>query len=151
ISCAMLATSQVNCVYAIVQCTALLLQVSGVLALPNQHAVHARVQQLQPAQCDLVISRALASLKDFASLGGRHVRNEGTLVALKGKVPQDEIEALHQRGDWRVEDIQALQVPRLDAHRCLIGVRRSQGTLWTPLRPVLAGPAYSAVPTRKAG
>lgn len=120
---------QVTCVDAVEKKTAFVRQVSGVLALPNLHAVHARVEQLQPAQCDLVISRAFASLKDFASLAGRHVRNDGTLVAMKGKVPQDEIEALHQQGDWRVEDIQALQVPRLDAQRCLIWMRRSQGTL----------------------
>jgi len=120
---------QVGCVDAVEKKMAFVRQMSGVLTLPNLRALHARVEDLPPAGCDIVISRAFASLNDFASLAGRHVRNDGTLVAMKGKVPEDEIQALHQQGAWRVEDIQALQVPELDAQRCLIWMRRSQGTL----------------------
>lgn len=120
---------QVSCVDAVEKKMAFVRQMSGVLSLPNLRAVHARVEDLAPAQCDIVISRAFASLNDFATLAGRHVRNDGTLVAMKGKVPDDEIHALHEQGEWQVEDIQALQVPQLQAQRCLIRMRRSQGTL----------------------
>jgi len=120
---------QVGCVDAVEKKMAFVRQMSGVLALPNLRALHARVETLPPAGCGIVISRAFASLNDFASLAGRHVRNDGTLVAMKGKVPEDEIQALHQQGEWQVQDIQALQVPALDAQRCLIWMRRSQGTL----------------------
>ncbi|MCD0501557.1 16S rRNA (guanine(527)-N(7))-methyltransferase RsmG [Bordetella petrii] len=120
---------QVNCVDAVEKKMAFVRQMSGALSLPNLRALHARVEDLPPADSDVVISRAFASLKDFAALAGRHVRNDGTLVAMKGKVPQDEIQALHEQGEWQVHDIQALQVPTLDAQRCLIWMRRSQGTL----------------------
>jgi len=122
-------TWQISCVDAVEKKMAFVRQMSGVLALPNLRALHARVEELPPAGCDVVISRAFASLNDFASLAGRHVRNDGTLVAMKGKVPEDEIQTLHQQGEWQVQEIQALQVPALDAQRCLIWMRRSQGTL----------------------
>ena len=97
--------------------------------LPNLQAAHTRIEQLEPAQCDVVISRAFASLQDFAKLAGRHVREGGTLVAMKGKVPDDEIQALQQHGHWTVERIEPLVVPALDAQRCLIWMRRSQGNI----------------------
>lgn len=46
---------------------------------------------------------------------------------MKGKVPAEEIEGLPAA--WQVERIEPLQVPELDAERCLIWMRRSQGTL----------------------
>ena len=80
---------QVSCVDAVEKKTAFVRQMSGVLGLPNLQARHARIEQLAPAQCDAVISRAFASLDDFAALAGRHVRGGGTLVAMKGKTPDD--------------------------------------------------------------
>ena len=120
---------QVCCIDAVEKKTAFVRQISGVLQLSNLQAQHTRIEQQEPAQCDAVISRAFASLDDFAMLAGAHVRNGGTLVAMKGKVPDDEIQALHARGHWQLERIQALTVPDLDAQRCLIWMRRSQGTL----------------------
>lgn len=120
---------QVSCIDAVEKKTAFVRQMSGVLDLPNLQAHHARVEQLAPAQCDAVISRAFASLDDFATLAGRHVRDGGTLVAMKGKTPEDEILDLHARDEWRVERIEPLTVPDLDAQRCLVWMSRSLGTL----------------------
>lgn len=119
----------VSCVDAVEKKTAFVQQMAGVLMLPNLHAMHARIERVAPAECDIVISRAFASLPDFANWAGRHVRADGALVAMKGKVPQEEIEALQTQGAWQVERIQPLTVPDLDAERCLIWMRRSQGTL----------------------
>ena len=119
----------VTCIDAVEKKTAFVRQMSGALALPNLQARHARIETLEPAGCNIVTSRAFASLEDFAMLAGRHVDNDGTLVAMKGKVPDDEIQALHARGEWQVDHIQPLQVPELQAERCLIWMRRSQGTL----------------------
>lgn len=119
---------QVACIDAVEKKTAFVRQMCGVLSLPNLKAVHARVEQLDPAGCDVVISRAFASLEDFARLAGRHVHNDGTLVAMKGKVPDDEIVQLHAQGDWRVDKIEPLAVPELDAQRCLIWMRRNAGS-----------------------
>jgi len=117
----------VACVDAVEKKMAFVRQVSGVLQLPNLAAIHARVEQLDPAHADIVTSRAFASLLDFATLAGRHVRSGGTLVALKGKVPDDEIEQLHAAGQWQVDRIEPLAVPELDAQRCLIWMRRNAG------------------------
>ncbi|MEB6663040.1 16S rRNA (guanine(527)-N(7))-methyltransferase RsmG [Achromobacter ruhlandii] len=119
----------VTCIDAVEKKTAFVRQMSGALTLPNLQARHARIETLEPAGCNIVTSRAFASLEDFAMLAGRHVGNDGTLVAMKGKVPDDEIQALHARGEWQVDHIQPLQVPELQAERCLIWMRRSQGTL----------------------
>lgn len=119
----------VTCVDAVEKKMAFVRQMSGALSLPNLSATHARVEDIAPAQCDIVTSRAFASLIDFATLAGRHVSDSGTLVAMKGKVPEQEIHALQQQGEWHVEDIQTLRVPQLEAQRCLIWMRRSQGTL----------------------
>lgn len=119
----------VSCVDAVEKKTAFVQQMAGVLMLPNLHAMHARIERVAPADCDLVISRAFAALPDFANWAGRHVRTDGSLVAMKGKVPHEEIEALQAQGDWQVTRVQPLTVPDLDAERCLIWMRRSQGTL----------------------
>jgi 16S rRNA (guanine527-N7)-methyltransferase len=122
----------VTCIDAVEKKTAFIRQVAGALALSNLSALHARVEQLAPAGCDVVTSRAFAALDEFARLAGQHVAPDGTLVALKGKVPDDEIERLHAAGEWRVERIQLIDVPDLDAQRCLVWMRRhgarSQGT-----------------------
>ncbi|MFC4279090.1 16S rRNA (guanine(527)-N(7))-methyltransferase RsmG [Achromobacter aloeverae] len=123
---------RISCVDAVEKKTAFVRQMSGVLGLSNLQAVHARVEQLEPAACDVVTSRAFASLRDFADLAGRHVADDGTLVALKGKKPDDEIGELQLQGAWRIEDIQPIAVPELDAQRCLIWMRRASGSLGTP-------------------
>lgn len=120
---------EITCVDAVEKKTAFVQQMAGALMLPNLYAMHARIERVAPADCDVVISRAFASLHDFANWAGRHVRPGGALVAMKGKVPGDEIEALQAPGAWQVERIQSLEVPELDAERCLIWIRRSQGNL----------------------
>ncbi|WP_454692609.1 16S rRNA (guanine(527)-N(7))-methyltransferase RsmG [Achromobacter aloeverae] len=123
---------RIACVDAVEKKTAFIRQMTGVLGLSNLQALHARVEQLEPAGCDVVTSRAFASLRDFADLAGRHVADGGTLVALKGKRPDDEIDELQSQGAWRVENIQPITVPDLDAQRCLIWMRRASGSLGTP-------------------
>jgi 16S rRNA (guanine527-N7)-methyltransferase len=123
---------RVACVDAVEKKTAFIRQAAGALALPNLAALHSRVEQLPAAGCDVVTSRAFASLDDFARLAGQHVAPGGTLLALKGKVPDDEITRLHAAGEWQVARIDAVSVPELDAQRCLIWMRRDgthrQGT-----------------------
>ncbi|MBF6617225.1 MAG: 16S rRNA (guanine(527)-N(7))-methyltransferase RsmG [Candidimonas sp.] len=119
---------QVRCVDAVEKKVAFMRQVASVLRLSNVQALHARVEQLEPLQADLVVSRAFASLADFARLAGRHVGPGGTLLAMKGREPVDEVRALHEETEWRVDHIQALAVPELDAQRCLVWMSR-QGNL----------------------
>jgi len=115
---------QITCVDAVDKKMAFVRQMSGALGLSNLQARHARIESLEPAACDAVISRAFASLADFAAWSGRHVREGGNLVAMKGKTPDAEIDALHAQGEWQVQQIEPLCVPELDAQRCLIWMRR---------------------------
>jgi 16S rRNA (guanine527-N7)-methyltransferase len=117
----------VTCIDAVEKKTAFVRQMSGALGLPNLSTIHRRVEELPPAECQVVISRAFASLDDFATLAGRHVAADGTLVAMKGKLPDDEIAVLHSHDGWRVDKIEPLSVPELGAQRCLIWMRRDTG------------------------
>ncbi|MFW7340731.1 16S rRNA (guanine(527)-N(7))-methyltransferase RsmG [Pollutimonas sp. H1-120] len=117
-----------RCVDAVEKKMAFVRQISGALHLPNLQAVHQRVETLAPYDADIVVSRAFASLVDFASLAGRHVAKDGCLLAMKGREPVEEIDALHRQTDWRVSRIQSLLVPELNAQRCLVWMSQ-QGTL----------------------
>lgn len=111
---------QISCVDAVEKKTSFVRQVAGVLRLPNLQAVHARVETVPPAQCDVVVSRAFASLADFAALAGRHVRDGGTLAAMKGRAPDAELEELGAASGWQLQQTLPLVVPGLDAQRCLL-------------------------------
>ena len=108
----------VTCVDAVAKKAAFIRQVAGALSLPNLHAVHGRVEQLRVAPFDLVTSRAFASLADFTALTRRHLAPGGVWMAMKGRAPDDEIAALPP--DLGVFHVEPLQVPGLDAQRCLI-------------------------------
>lgn len=114
----------VCCVDAVEKKTAFVTQASGVLKLANLRARHARVEQMDEAGCDLVVSRAFASLQDFSRLAGRHVRDGGVLLAMKGREPLDETPPLEQDDQWRIASIEPLTVPELQAQRCLVWMRR---------------------------
>jgi len=114
----------VHCVDAVEKKMAFVRQMSGVLGLPNLKAIHQRVEALQPLQADIVVSRAFASLLDFATLAGGHVRSGGWLVAMKGKQPDEEITILNAQTEWKVQSVQQLEVPLLQAQRCLVWISR---------------------------
>jgi 16S rRNA (guanine527-N7)-methyltransferase len=112
---------QVCCVDAVGKKVAFIRQVAGVLRLGNLSAVHGRVQDLRAPPFDLVISRAFATLDKFVQLTAGAARPGGRWVAMKGRVPDDEINALPDRVE--VFHVEHLQVPGLDAQRCLIWMR----------------------------
>jgi len=120
---------QICCIDAVEKKTAFVRQMAAVLALPNLTAQHARVESCPPQQCDAVISRAFASLVDFATLASRHAATHAPLVAMKGQQPDEEIRALHENAHadnpWYAADIEPLTVPELHAERCLVWLRRA--------------------------
>jgi 16S rRNA (guanine527-N7)-methyltransferase len=71
-----------------------------------------------------VTSRAFATLEDFATLAGERVEKSGVLLAMKGKVPHDEIKILEEKTEWRVDRIELLEVPKLSAQRCLVWMKQ---------------------------
>ena len=111
----------VTCVDAVGKKAAFVRQVAGSLPLTNLHAEHARIEQLSTRSFDLITSRAFASLADFVMLSRKHLAPGGAWMAMKGRVPQDEIAALPA---WvQVFHVKHLHVPGLDAQRCLVWMR----------------------------
>jgi 16S rRNA (guanine527-N7)-methyltransferase len=82
------------------------------------------VELLEDGPYDVVISRAFASLKDFAILAGNQVTKNGMLLAMKGKKPDDEIRELNETTAWYAESTEKLSVPQLSAQRCLVWLKR---------------------------
>lgn len=92
-----------------------------VLNLPNVEVVQARAEAYRPARpFDAVIARALGSLADFVRVAGHLAGRGGRLLAMKGKAPEAEIEALPS--GWRVIAVHPVAVPGLDAERCLVEI-----------------------------
>ena len=112
---------QVTCVDAVAKKVSFVRQVALELALPNLAAEHARVEQMPPWGADAVVSRAFASLADFCAGTARHLAPGGCWIAMKGRVPEDEIAVLP--AGVEVFHVEPLQVPGLAAQRCLVWMR----------------------------
>lgn len=89
------------------------------LKLENLAVACERVERYHPqAKFDAVVSRAFAELSDFVQ-GARHlVSPEGTLLAMKGVHPFEEIARLP--AGCRLDQVVELSVPTLEAKRHLV-------------------------------
>lgn len=104
--------------------TAFLQQAVIELQLTNVTVVCERVENYETNQTfSVVISRAFADLPAFAALAGAHVAAGGTLLAMKGVAPLDEIAKL-QMG-FTLSSIKPLSVPGLEAERHLIFMNKA--------------------------
>ena len=113
----------VTCVDAVAKKTAFIQQVAGALSLRNLQAQHARVEKIAKPH-DVIVSRAFASLPDFVSWTLAALAPDGIWMAMKGKYPADEIAELPSSVEkFHVEQ---LQVPGLNAERCLVWMRPKQ-------------------------
>jgi len=123
---AMLPAWDVTCVDAVGKKMAFVRQVAGALPLPNLHAEHCRIEALKAPPFDVVTSRAFASLADFTALTRGLLAPGGVWMAMKGRVPDDEIVALP--ADVEVFHVEHLIVQGLDAQRCLVWMRPRAAT-----------------------
>lgn len=114
---------QVTCVDTVGKKAAFIRQVGAELKLANLRSEHARVELLI-GQFDVITSRAFASLPDFVGLTNKLLAPEGVWMAMKGKMPDDEVGALS--GGVSVFHVEQLQVPNLDAQRCVVWLRSNQ-------------------------
>jgi 16S rRNA (guanine527-N7)-methyltransferase len=100
---------------------AFLTQVKLELRLANVDCVHARVEALRPvAPFDVVVARAFASLSELVRLTRHLLAPTGFWFAMKGALPEAELEELGSVPQVRVIATVKLRVPRLDAERHLI-------------------------------
>lgn len=110
----------ITCVDTVEKKIAFIRHVAGTLKLTNLNAKHTRIENLDPAEADLVISRAFASLDDFVTLAGKHIKKDGRLLGMKGKFPDQEITTIIDKDEWSVTHTERLDVPELRAERCLV-------------------------------
>jgi 16S rRNA (guanine527-N7)-methyltransferase len=102
---------------------AFLLQASVELHLGNVHPRHARLENLDCPPQDLVISRAFASLVDFVRLTEHLLAQDGRWIAMKGKLPIEELEQLPAH--IRCERTVRIEVPHLNEERHLLILARA--------------------------
>lgn len=117
----------VTCVDTVAKKAAFIQQVAASLRLPNLRGLHARVETLNgmsgPAY-DVVAARAFASLLDFTRWSREALTERGIWMAMKGKHPGDELQTLSSEGGGvDVFHVEQLQVPGLDAERCIVWMR----------------------------
>jgi 16S rRNA (guanine527-N7)-methyltransferase len=110
----------VRCVDTVAKKAAFVQQVAVSLKLPNLRGLHARVETLtDPYQ--VICARAFASLPDFVTWSRSALAEGGVWMAMKGKHPHDEIDALP--ADVKVFHVEPLTVPGLDVERCMVWMR----------------------------
>jgi len=111
---------QVTCLDAVAKKVAFIQQAAASLKLSNLTGLHARIETVtQPF--DIMSSRAFASLADFVNGSYKALAAEGVWMAMKGKTPEEELAALPEIA--KVFHVEQLQVPGLDAQRCLVWMR----------------------------
>ena len=111
---------RVDCVDTVAKKAAFVQQAAASLRLGNLRGLHARVESLTgPYQ--VVASRAFASLADFTSWSRAALAEEGVWMALKGKLPTEEIAALP--AGIAVFHVEQLVVPGLEAERCIVWMK----------------------------
>lgn len=89
-------------------------QAIALLRLTNIRALHARVEQIKNQCFDVITSRAFASLSDMVRLTAPLLSENGIWLAMKGKHPQDEIDALPE--NVAVEEIIGIEKLNFDRH-----------------------------------
>lgn len=111
----------VDCIDTVAKKAAFIQQVAATLGLPNLRGVHGRVEQVDEAY-DVISSRAFASLVDFVSLSRQALGPDGVWLAMKGKYPVAEVAELPR--DVELFHVEQLEVPGLEAERCVLWLRR---------------------------
>ena len=112
----------VSCVDTVAKKAAFIQQAAVSLRLRNLHGIHARVESLTGPYA-VVSCRAFASLPDFTHWSRPALAAGGVWFAMKGKHPAEEMAALP--ADVQVFHVEQLQVPALDAERCIVWMRQA--------------------------
>lgn len=91
------------------------------LDIRNARALAARAESFVGRNFDIVILRAVGSLDEVLHNTGRLVAPHGRVLAMKGRLPEEELRAVPR--PWRAE-VAKLLVPGLDAERHLVSLLR---------------------------
>lgn len=93
------------------------------LGLGNVEGVHGRVESVT-RMFDTVVARAFAPLPELVAEVAHLCGPETRVLAMKGKWPQQEIDALS--AGWQHGESHTLSVPGLDEARCVVVLRHSR-------------------------
>lgn len=114
---------QVHLIDTVKKKTAFLTQVKAELGLEKVTVHSGHVEKLASENMfDVITSRAFAELIDFVNLSGHLLEQDGNMIALKGKKPDEEIQRLPLA--WRVEKVEPLSVPGMQADRHLVWIKK---------------------------
>ena len=115
---------QVHLIDTVKKKTAFLTQVKVELGLEKVSVHSGHVEKLAIENMfDVITSRAFAELIDFVNLSGHLLEQDGSMIALKGKKPDEEIQRLPLA--WRVEKVESLIVPGMQADRHLVWIKKN--------------------------
>lgn len=102
--------------------TRFITHVAATLGLRNVQVVHSRAEDYRPEELfATVISRAIASLRDFIQLTGHLGVPHARFLAMKGRSPEDELKSIPA---GYTAEVHALRVPGLDAQRCVVEINK---------------------------
>ncbi|HEY0179965.1 MAG TPA: 16S rRNA (guanine(527)-N(7))-methyltransferase RsmG [Dokdonella sp.] len=93
------------------------------LKLGNAEVVEGRVEAVRRTFA-CVTARAFAGLAEMLALGGHLLAEDGTWLALKGRVAEAELAAVP--AGFRIDAVAPLAVPGLDAERRVVIIRRTR-------------------------
>lgn len=110
----------VSCVDTVGKKAAFVQQAAVALKLRNLQGIHARVETLA-GPFDIISCRAFASLPDFVNWSRTALAGHGVWLAMKGKLPAEEMAALPVGAE--VFHVEQLTVPGLEAERCIVWMR----------------------------
>ncbi len=100
-------------------------QMVHMLKLNNVEAIHSRVESYSNQGVDAVISRAFASIEDMVSQTKHLLNANGKWLAMKGVYSLEEVQAGHSIATEVI--CHPINVPGLDAKRCLIELEKVKG------------------------
>lgn len=102
--------------------TRFMIQAAGMLGLKNVAVVHSRAEDFHPTTpLDCILSRAYASLRLFIETTQHALAPGGKLIAMKGKLPHDELTDLPKH--WLAEPAIALHMKGMPIERHLVPLK----------------------------
>lgn len=115
--------AQVTLIDPVQKKTAFLTQVKAALKLENLQIITGKVEEMdESATFDVITSRAFSSLAEFVQLAQARLAPQGFFAAMKGVLPEQEMMQLPAQ--FHIESVLRLQVPGLDAERCLVLIKK---------------------------
>jgi len=92
------------------------------LGLANVEGLHGRVETIQGRSFDTVVARAFAALPALVANIDPLCGPQTRVLAMKGKWPQDEIDALP--AEWHQQSSRELTIPGLNEARCVVVLKK---------------------------